>query len=209
MARTLEQILIDANSMLDLEASLPTGTELTLRSEFADRAVWDAAATSQLKEFKRVYETSVTESSVTVPLPSNFREFQVAPQIYANGVWNEYEEIKPEQKYDKDQDDKYCYVLGEPGDYNLILNSSITGTLSTVYQRFPTGFPTLTSLCELPDPIFVATKIEAFVLQARGDDRFPVVNTQAEQKLLNMVGRNMKNPGGGKNTTPTRRNPLS
>jgi hypothetical protein len=208
MSKTLQQILIDANAMLDLDAAMPTGAELTLRTNFADRAVWDAAATSQLKEFKRLYETAVTSSDVTLPLPSNFRELQDRPRIQSGDSWYEYEEIKPEDKYKKKTAERYSYILGEPGSYNLILNNAVDGTFSVVYQRFPAGFATLTSICELPDPNYVSTKIEALVLQGRGDDRFPVINAQAEQKLLNMVGRNMKNPGGGRNTTPVPYNPM-
>ena len=208
--KTLRDILIHANSLLDLEAALPTGTELGLRSSFADRAVWDAAATGQLKEFKRVYETSVTTPSMaTISLPTDFREFQEIPRILNGGAWHEYTEIKPEEKYDKSEDERYCYVLGTPGQYNLILNSPLVGTFSTVYQRFPSGLITLTDKCELPDPMYVVTKVESYVLQGRGDDRFPFINTEAEKRLLNMMGGAMKNPGGGINTTRKPYNPLS
>jgi len=208
--KTLQQILISANAFLDLEASLPTGDELTLRTDFADRSIWDAAATAQLKEFKRVYETSVTRSSLaSISLPSDWREFQNVPRIYNGGVWHEYTEIKPENKYDQGEADEYCYVLGTPGDYTAVINQPLDGTFSSVYQRFPSGFATLTDKCELPDPTYVITKVEAYVLEGRGDERFPQLIAQSEQKLVNMIGRGSKTPGGGVNTTPIPRNPLS
>jgi len=207
--KTLRQILISANAFLDLEATLPTGTELALRVNFADRSVWDAAATGQLKEFKKIYETSVSRSSLaSISLPSDWRENQETPRIQNGGTWHEYEEIAPEDKYDKDVSDKFCYVLGTPGDYTLVLNQPLAGTFSSVYQRFPSGLATLADKCELPDPNYVTTKVEAYVLQGRGDERFPFVNSQAEQQLLNMMGREMKKPGGGKNRTPVPDNPL-
>jgi hypothetical protein len=181
-----------------------------LRTTFADRSIWDAAATGQFKEFKKVYETSVTRSSLaSISLPSDWREFQEAPRIKNGGAWHEYEEIAPEDKYDKDDSDYYCYVLGTPEDYTLIINQPLAGTLSAVYQRFPSGFGTLTDKCELPDPSYVTTKVEGYVLEGRGDERFPLVNSNAEQKLLNMTGREMKKPGGGKNRTAIPRNPLA
>lgn len=210
MAKTLQDILIQANAYLDLEAESPTGTELTLRTNFADRAVWDAAATGQFKEFKRLYETTVTRSSLaSISLPSDFREHQETPRIKHSGAWYEYEEIKPEDKYDKDDDDYYCYVLGTPGDYTMMVNQPLAGTLSTIYQRFPSGFATLTDTCELPDPNYVTTKVEAYVLEGRGDERFPLVKAEADKLLLNMTGRQMKMPGGGKNRTPVPTNPLA
>lgn len=208
--RTLSQILIDANAFLDLEASLPTGDELTLRSNYADQAVWDAAATGQLKEFKMIFEQSVSEATLaTLSLPGYFKEFQTQPRIYNNGVWEEYPEIKPEAKYSKGADEHYSYVLGTPQGYNLILNRPIDGLFSSVVQRYPSGLPTLTSVCELPDPTYVTSTIESYVLQSRGDDRFPFVNSTAQNKLANMMGAQMKTPGGGVNSTPRiQKNPL-
>ena len=55
---------------------------------------------------------------------------------------------------------------------------------------------TLTDRCELSDPGYVVNKAESYVLQARGDDRFPYVDAKAEMKLKNMIGRDMKTPGG-------------
>lgn len=208
--KTLRDILIKANAFLDMEATDPTGTEEGIRVSFADRAVWDAAAIGQFKEFKKVYETTVTRSSLaSISLPSDWREFQETPRIKNGGAWHEYEEIKPEDKYDKDDADKYSYVLGTPEDYTLIINQPLAGDLSMVYQRFPSGLATLTDKCELPDPNYVITKIEAYVLEARGDERFPLMKSEAEKLLLNMAGREMKMPGGGKNRTPVSRNPLA
>ncbi len=208
--KTLQDILIQANAFLDMETGLPTGTEEGIRVSFADRAVWDAAAIGQFKEFKKVYETSVTRSSLaSISLPNDWREFQETPRIQNGGVWHEYEEIKPENKYAKGAGDSYCYVLGTPNDYTLIVNQPLEGTLSMVYQRFPSGLATLTDRCELPNPNYVVTKLEAYVLEARGDERFPLMKNEAEKLLLNMAGREMKTPGGGKNTTPIPRNPLA
>lgn len=211
MARTLSQILIDANAHLDLEATLPTSTELTLRTNFANQSIWDAAATGQLKEFKKVYEVN-TSTLASIPMPSDFREFQSVPRILSGGSWVEYEEIEPEQKYEKANSDRYCYVLGNPVDgYTAVFNSIISmATLSFVYQRFPSGLATLTDTCELPDPQYVVSRTVAYVLEARSDDRFPLVKADSEIRLKNMSGRNMKRPGGGVNQTPrVRLNPLS
>lgn len=209
--QTLEDILISVNSYVDLAAELPTGDELSTRTNYANRAIWDATAVYQFPEFNKVY--SVTAStSATLPLPSGFREFKGNPKQYTGGVWQEYEEVDFQERYNKSSGDRYCYVLGNPQEgYVVVFNNLISGdTLNIDYQQFPSGFATLTSVCELADPTYVATKVESYILQARGDDRFPTVDANAEKKLRNLVGRKMKSPGGQYRVSPVGfRNPLA
>lgn len=208
--QTLEDILIAANSTLDLSAALPTGTELGLRANFGNQAVWDASATGQFSEFKREFLYGIS-TMATIPLPSNFRELQQNPMLFDGVNWNEYPEIDVSEKYDRAPGDRYSYVMGDPAEgYNLILNAPIAGaTLSAIYQRFPSGLATLADKCELSDPTFVVRKIESYVLYARGDDKFPTAESRAQQTLLNMTGREMKGAGGQTRTTKSlTRNPL-
>lgn len=211
MARTLSQILIDANSVLDLEAAVPTGDELSTRTNYADQAVWDASATGQLSEFKREYLTTAS-TLATISLPSNFREIQENPRIYLSGGWEEWPVIEVEQKYEKSSSERYCYVMGNPSEgYNLVFNNiEPSDQLSIIYQRYPSGLLTLSDKCELSDPQYVVKKIESYVLYSRSDDRFPIAEQKAEQQLANMVGREMKGTtGGARSTKMTFKNPLS
>lgn len=197
--RTLQNILIDANAYLDLEASVPTGTELTTRANYANRLVWEASAVAQFSEFHTIYEVLATTASI--PLQSNFREFMTAPRQRINGGWQEYEEIKPLERFAKEPDDKYFFVLGNPSaGYTAVFNGlQLNATLSMDFQRYPSGLATLTDVCELPDPMYVVTGIESLVLQSRSDERFPTVDADKNRRLQNMVGREMKQPGGGIN----------
>ena len=199
--RNLQSILIDANAYLDLDAASPTGTELTTRSNYANQAIWEATAVAQFREFKNVYIVNVS-SSATIPLPNNFREFMIAPQLLeSDGKWNPYTQIEPEEVFDKATSDKYCYVLGNPAEgYSAVFNNLTANcTLSIVYQRYPSGLATLADICELSDPQYVVEKIKSYVLQSRRDERFPQVDAKAEQKLKNMVGRSQKTTSGGVN----------
>jgi hypothetical protein len=210
MAKTLLDILISANAVLDLDASQPTGTEQTTRANYANQAVWDASATGQLSEFKKEFLTT-TSTLATIPLPTDFREFQDWPHIATNGGWQGYEPINVEDKYDRSSD-YVCWVLGNPAEgYNLVLNNVIaSATVSVIYQRYPSGLLTLTDECELSDPQYVTRKIESYVLYSRSDDRFNIAEGRAQQTLANMMGREMKGVAGlGRATTPsTFKNPL-
>lgn len=203
MGRTLQDILIDANAYLDLEAAAPTGTELITRANYANQAVWDASAVAQFSELHQIYEVCVSNNA-SVTIQQNFREFVIAPKQRVGGGWVDYPEIKPQERFNKQADEKYCYVVGNPAvGYTAVFNGlSANATISMDFQRYPSGLLTLTDVCELSDPTFVTSKIEAYVLESRNNDRFPIVKAEANGKLQNMVGRESKTPGGGMNTTP-------
>lgn len=207
----LSQILTDANSILDLDASLPTGDELTLRKNYANQAVRDASAIAQFSEFTKVIDvaTPTLATSLTTISLTNFREFEEIPTILGEPE-DQYPQIKPKDRVRYQATDRYCYVLGNPSEgYHAVFNNLTPNkTLSLTYQRYPSGMATLTDICELPDPTFVVKTVESYVLYSRGDERFPTANSMKEQLLQNMVGREMKMPGGGINMTPRPYNPL-
>lgn len=193
---TLNQILLDSSAVLDLDASLPVGGELTLRSNYANQAVQDAGAVGQFPEFKKEYSIEVT-NNLLVTLPSGFRELHINPMgLGASGGWTEYFEINEDEKYGKTGN--YCYITGNPQEgYLAHFNNLLTGmSLSILYQAYPAGMQTLTSICELSDPTYVTRKIESYVLYSRGDDRFQIAESRANNVLLNMSGRKMKSSGG-------------
>jgi hypothetical protein len=206
---TLQQILLDSAATLDLSATLPVGDELVLRSNYANQAVQDAAATGQFPEFKKEALIPVTNSYI-ITLPSGFREFHMNPKGLDAGGWVEFPEINPEDKFYNPNN--YCYVTGNPKDgYLATFNGLTTGmSLSILYQAYPAGMQTLTDICELSDPTYVTRKVESYVLYSRGDDRFQTAEARASNALLNMTGRRMKGAGGqGQDTKSRIVNPLS
>lgn len=205
MARTLSQILIDANAYTDLDASEPTGDELTTRSNYANFAVREAGDSAQLPEFDSIIERNPGSSALT-SLPANFREFTTSPKQPNSAGWDEFPEIRPVDRFSMSPQEKYCYVLGNPmAGFTVYFNGlSANITISMDYQRFPSGMATLTDVCELADDTYVPEKVKSYVLQSRTDERFPQVEASAQKKLLNLIGRHSKPPGGGPNYTPHR-----
>ena len=197
MSITLNDILIEANTYTDLEAVLPTGTELTTRTSYANQAVKDAASLYTFPQFSTQY--TVYATGATTSLPTDFRELEYFPKYVYSGIETDIPVIKAGTTT---TEDKYSYVLGNPANgYNLILTGISGATISLLYQRYPTGFTTLTSVCELPDPEYVKQKVISYVLQSRNDDRFLVVERDAQTRLANMVGRE-NFVHGGTNTVP-------
>jgi len=194
---TLNDILLAVNSYTDLEAILPTGTDLTTRTNYANQAVKDAASLYTFPQFSTQY--TVYATGATVSLPTDFRELEYFPKYVSSGIETDLSVIKAGTTTNED---KFSYVLGNPANgYNLILSGVSGATISMLYQKYPVGFTTLTSVCELPDPEYVKQKVISYVLQSRNDDRFLVVERDAQTRLANMVGREFY-IHGGTNTVP-------
>lgn len=190
MTKTLDQILIDSSAVIDLSATRPDGDDLSVRSNYADQAVWDAAAVTKLPEFRREYVAAMS-SGLTLPLPSNFKEIEEDPKAWDGTGWIDYEVISMADKYTKSPAERFCYVSGDPAEgFNLILNNPQVGlTLSVIYQKFPNGFTTLTDKCEISDPQYVVRKIESYVLFSRNDDRFQTAEQRSQISLSNIISR--------------------
>lgn len=203
MSTSLSDILIAVNAYTDLEASVPTGTELTTRTEFAKQAVNEWAQSSQWSELSRTYMVNPS-GSASISLPADFVELEVAPQQANGDAWNEFPEVKPRDIYSKNSNDRYCYLLGDKSvGFTAVFNGlDANATLSITYQAQPSLMASLSSTCVVPDPEFVKTKVISYVLQSRSDDRFPTVNAEANRLLANMVGRNQGSPKGGINRMP-------
>lgn len=194
---TLQDILINSNSYLDLAAELPTGDDLDVRIDYAKQSVREWADAYRWKELSTPATLFATLGTVSL---NNFKELEAVPVDY----WgNEYPEIRPADRTQKEVSDKYCYVVGnEAQGQTLILNGLASlATLSITYQRHPSNMATLTDICEVPDDQFVVNKVVSLVLQSRSDERFPQVEANAQRLLANMIGRNMVTNPGGVNTT--------
>jgi hypothetical protein len=197
--KTLSQILSASNAFLEKVTDIPTGNTLEIRSSFANQAVWRASALAQFPELHEVYVVS-TSTFASFPLPSNFRELMASPMVLrSNGEWEEYEVIRPLERYKKSASDKYCYILGNPASgYTAVFNNLIANaTLSFDYQRYPTGLLTLTDICELSDPTYVVAQLNADMLLSFNDERYNVYQAEAKEALSNMIGKQMKSPSGG------------
>lgn len=193
--KTLQQILIDVNSYIDLTSELPTGDDLDTRINFAQQAVdeWSGMYKwRQLRMSSTYFATGATHS-----LEGNFRELIRPPHetnvtLYPEIANFEVQNYAPTEKYSMVNTD---YVQGS----TLVVNgiSSAGATLSYEWQRFPSNMATLTSICEVPDPTYVKLKVISYVLQSRLDERFPTIEAQANLVLQNMIGREMVvRPGG-------------
>jgi hypothetical protein len=196
---TLQDLLIQANSYLDLAAEVPSGDDLTVRINYAQQAVNEWASTYKWRQLKSKNSYFVT--GATVSLPDNFREL-LSPPVDTNK--HEYNEIPLENSQYVDSSERYCYVDGSQlAGHSLIMTPLASGaSISVAWQRYPSNMATLSDVCEVPDPEYVKWKIISYTLQSRSDERFPIVDAEANRVLSNMIKRESVRLPGGKNFTP-------
>jgi hypothetical protein len=192
--RTLSQILVDANAYLDLDASLPSGDDLSVRIAYAQEAVREWADSYRWKELTQKYNLFLTLG--TASLPGNFKELVSIPEDTNR---QQYPEILPGDTIYKNTTDRYSYIEGnEAMGFTMTVNSLASlATLAITFQRQPSNMATLSDICEVPDDRFVVKKVISLVLQSRSDERFPTIEADAQRLLTNMIGRTMvQTPGG-------------
>lgn len=200
---TLEDILLDSSSYLDLDAAVPSGTELTTRVRFSAMAEREWGHAAKWKQLK-VELTPSLASFASIGI-ANFSELNGAPMEYlSDGIYQEYPEIAPEDRFYKDQSDQYSYITGnDASGFALHVNGiNVNATLTIPYVREPSIMMTLTDVTEVPDPNFVTQRIISYVLQARNDERFPVVQAEGNRILRNMITTEQVRLPGGVSTTP-------
>lgn len=202
---TLNTILQDSASYLDLDNALPTSTELTTRVRFANMAVNEWADAYKFRQLK-VDSISTLASFASLAL-LNYRQLSGPPMEWlTDGTYRSYTEITPEERFEKQTSDYYCYVLGNDAvGWSLHVNGiAVNSTLTIQYIRGASGMATLTDICEVPDPLFVTNRVISYVLQARNDERFPIMLAEGNRLLKNMIGQEMYQRPGGNNSIPKR-----
>lgn len=188
---TLEEILIESSSYLDQTTEIPTGDDYDVRVNFANRAINDWQTAYRFDELKKKY-VFVASTLATIPMPNDFSVIRQDPQeCKENGSWINHHLIDSKFAY-TDAPIYHCYLQGNAREgFSLYFNNLAVGaTISIDYYRSATSLTTLTDVPEMSDPTFITDSIIASVLEARGDDRFPIVRARAQTKLNGMVGDN-------------------
>ena len=211
MALTLEQILQRIGGYVDQNASTPTGTNLTSRVNYVNRAYNEWAASydwGQLTE--KATLTADTASNVSFALPSNYRKPMSALYYYSATLPEEYKIIPREERFDINRYTTYnsnrvAWVDGDPSaGYSMGVFKAFASGVSLVMdiQVYPSSLATLPEIPVIDDPEYLVDRAIAYVLEARSDSRFPTMRANADRKLATMLERQNAGNKGMKNTIP-------
>ena len=187
----LSEILKSVGAITDQDASLPTGSDLTQRLQFANDALGEWADTYTWQDLRTtIFLNTSNDSTVSIGLPSNFRE-PLSPLVeYVNNdTKNVYNIVPAVERFNKDSNEKYCFVQGAyPAKALLIPNGLPSGaSLQIDYMSFPSSLATTTDTVPISATQYMVKKIAALVLQGRGDPRFPSIQNDAQRILSNAI----------------------
>lgn len=201
MAITLEQILTKVGAYVDQDTTLPSGTDLTVRVNLVNRALNEWSDTYEWRSLRKTFQPTVLYSMTSLGLPSNFKRLMSAPYDMSL-VDTKYEEINPSDRFSKNAEDKYCYILGDNSSGNyVVFNPPLASGASIVvdYQCYPSSLATYNDVSQVPHPEYLAQRTIAYVLESRSDGRYPSVKSDADRMLQSMIEWEVSKSGGQNN----------
>ena len=203
---TLEEILQRIGSYVDQDATTPTDTDLDIRKKFINYAYEDWALAYDWDELKTTYTATATQASTaSLSLPTDFIKSQ-SPLYESTTDLTQprvYTQIRPNDFNNYNSSDEIFYVEGnrESGFVARIPKGLTSGaTIQLKYQKLPTSLASLGQIPVLSNPNYLVQRGISFVLESRGDTRFPTAKADAEKILASMLEhQNVLNSGGGEN----------
>jgi hypothetical protein len=200
MRQTLEQILQDIGGYVDQEVTTPTGSDLTSRKAYVNRALIEWADVYDWEQLNQTYTFNISyASTVSLSLPTNFKKPMSALYEYNSTTPTEYEIVSKDDRFSLSPSDNYCYLSGDPADgHVLIVPKGLASGASVVMdiQAYPSSYATLTDYSQIPNTDYLVQRAISLVLEARGDARFPIARAEADRILANMIEvQNAKNLG--------------
>lgn len=199
---TLEDVLKAASSYTDQEFTVPSGTDLTTRIAYANRALNEWADYDDWEELISTYQFTVTGVSglaYSLVLPSTFRKPMSPLAIYSGTTPTMYEIISMDERFEIDSNKNYCYISGDNAQgYSLNIPKGLSSGCSAIMdiQSFPTSLISTNNIVPMKSAEYVTQRVISLVLESRGDERFPTAKFEADQKLSAMgEAQNAKNLG--------------
>lgn len=188
---TLEEILQRIGSYVDQDASTPSDSDLAIRQNFVNFAYEEWAVAYDWEELKEDYNFTISNASqVSLSLPTNFMKFQQPIVLHNSGVNYEYKQIDGRDLPKYNETDYVYYVEGNrQAGYTAIVPMGFASgaSVTTRIQVFPSSLATLTHIPAMNNPNYLVQRGIAFVLEGRGDSRFPVAKADADRILANMI----------------------
>jgi len=202
---TLNSVLNDVAAFVDQDTTLATGTELTVRVNLINQALQEWAEAYEWKQLRQQGALTFALSGVSVALPSNFK--RLMSPVYDESVSpnTEYREIDADDQYKKVSSDKYVIVGGNNSSGLFInFNPGMASGMSLVYQyqSTPSSLATLADISVCPSGEFLAKRTIAYIFQSRSDGRFPIVKSESDDLLSNMIEDEAVFTGAQNNRTP-------
>jgi hypothetical protein len=200
MRNTLEDILKRIGGYVDQEVETPTSSDLTARTDYVNRALFEWANAYDWDNLNQTYNFTISATStISLGLPTNFKKPMSALYDYVSNPPTEYPIVPKDERFTYQLNEKYAYLDGNDSDgFCLIVPKGLSSGASIVMdiQVYPSTLASLSQYAQISNTDYLVQRAISLVLEARGDSRFPVARAEAERILANMIEvQNAKNIG--------------
>ncbi len=208
---TLANILQEIGAIVDQDTTSAnsSGTDQTVRVSLINQSLREWGNAYQWNQLRfNSYYPSIALSMTSMALPTNFKKLMSRPFRGDLVTDNDYEEIRPEDRFQKltlDVNNRFCYVGGDEsvGKY-LVINPPLPSgaSLTFDYQMFPSSMATLQDVCVCPQPGYLTKRVISKIFESRADPRFPTFKAEADDSLATMMEEEGALSGAFTNRTP-------
>ena len=196
-----QDILQRVSSYTKGEASVPSGDELDLWSEFLEDANQEWPNAIDPQALIAVHRTTMLQSGTSVALPETFKEKFAG---FIDILGERYNEISPQ--YATNTSGEFVQWGGNRADgYYLQVSRArySTSAVTIPFHSRPSSLTTLTSLINCPDPEFLVARTTEKVLMQRGQTEYQEFQQRADLLLQRMAANQVSGDIQRNNTIRT------
>lgn len=203
----LQNILQDIGAILNQDTTLPTGTDLSMQVNLVDQALKEWGEAYEWKQLRVPnFGLTVLLSATSLGLPSNYEKLMSRPFDQSLSSGNDYEELRPEDRFTKGVNDRYCYTGGDDSiGHFIVFNPPLASGASIVfdYQATPSSMATLQDVLVCPSKNFIVQRVLGKIYESRQDTRFPQFNSEANNAMIQLIQEESALSGAQSNVMPT------
>ena len=199
---SVSEIQNRVSAVADQSSSAPTegGDDWNLRLKYVNMAQHEVAELYDWDFLFKEYSTltSTNSANCSVALPNDYRKLATYPRITYDGAnSSEFSEVRPQERGNKLNTDKYIYILGNPKNgYTMVVNPGTTTSYlasgASIIVPYYASVQSLVSPADIsmvPDPNYLVSRTISYLWEAREDARFPQAKAEAEKILARMLER--------------------
>lgn len=212
---TVDEMIQRVNSEVDQEnTTSDSSSDYSLRLTYINRAQTEWAAAYRWKALKKTAFVGVTGTNqASVSLPSDLIGkfgFAGPPALYApeQEPPYSYNETESEDTRYLLSTDRYVFTLGNDRDgWTAVFNPGTLASgasLAIYYYGYPSSLSSPTNYSIVPDSEFLIKRCIQYVYQSRQDPRFPIVRSEADRHLAQMIEDEVVGSGGRPRRVPNR-----
>jgi len=187
--KTVGDILKSVGALTEQDAIFPTGTDLSVRIQYVNDALGEWADAYTWEDLRITYNINTLASLTSIGLPTNFRQPLSTLYVATETSLDEYALINARDRFSKEATDKYCYLYGTLREKSLQIPNVIPANASCVidYMSFPSSVASFNDYVPISSSQYLVKRVSAMVFQARGDNRYPQLQADAERFLSNTI----------------------